>query len=312
MKITITLDVNAAFMMGINAKDGPLEVDIRADELQTEEERFVFLEMVRDGVWNGPRLIHGTVKEIVATVRERVASVKQQEDERVAVYDAMVWTSEPAMIIPHLDGTNRVSKYEYGIGSGKFPRAEGRNISGPWLDTWTDRKSQRAIEAYNQASARKLAATLDAKAACEEAFRIALPAWQEWLDKYLADSAWATAEAKRVKDIDIAECNAKRLKAGVWELKTDAYNINRYSPWWCAVISFPGGQKNPKYTSGSSSGRFGKAGILEAPCNPGDIISWGQKDMRKGKGEHHIEVMELDGSMREIDMREARSIYKSK
>lgn len=98
---------------------------------------------------------------------------------------------------------------------------------------------------------------------------------------------------------------AARLESGYWERETSAYNERRCSSPWCARVSFPEGAK-ADYEFGESTGTWGKSGLMRVPCRPGDIIAWGQKDLRRpGNSDHTIAQMRPDGSMETIDNTEA-------
>jgi len=118
-------------------------------------------------------------------------------------------------------------------------------------------------------------------------------------------SAAVKVESDRLKVIAKAERAAARLASGYYERDTDTYNERRYSSPWIAKVTFPSGAK-PDYSFGDSTGRWGAAGLLRIECTPGEIIAWGQKDLRRpGNSEHTLLVMTASGEMRIVDKTEA-------
>lgn len=132
--------------------------------------------------------------------------------------------------------------------------------------------------------------------------------------RHLWERAMVEAEAKAAADEEKAradearadaERNARRLATGRWEMETGSYNEKRLGKPWCALVTFPSGPK-AQYEFGESSGAWGKAGVMRLQCRPGDVIAWGQRDLRRpDRSEHTLEVMQEDGSMREVSVAEA-------
>jgi hypothetical protein len=124
------------------------------------------------------------------------------------------------------------------------------------------------------------------------------------------DQAKAIAEALAAEQTKALY--AKRLETGTWEMETPAYKSKRYSSYWCAKVTFPSGPK-AVYEFGDSTGKWGEAGILSIDCAPGEIIAWGQKDLRHpGDSEHHIWVMREDGGFNVVaDKVDAYKLWKA-
>lgn len=104
------------------------------------------------------------------------------------------------------------------------------------------------------------------------------------------------AEAREAKERE--EC-AKRVSTGYWEIETDSYNSRRYGAPWCAQVTGLSGS-DLVYSWGDSTAKHGSEGLLRVRCKPGEIVAWGQKDLRGKNSEHHILRMREDGSMEPI------------
>lgn len=114
---------------------------------------------------------------------------------------------------------------------------------------------------------------------------------------------------EQTRQAEITERAAKRLATGYWEKDTPDYNEKRHSAYWCAKVSFPSGPK-PVYSWGESTGTWGRAGLLRVECKPGDIIAWGQKDLRRPeKSANNLLLMLENGRMQSLEPREAFRIY---
>lgn len=140
----------------------------------------------------------------------------------------------------------------------------------------------------------------------ERAYQEALPD----LEKRLQEKIAAEQAAENVKKEAQALKFAERLETGYWEKETSSYNDRRYSAPWCAKITFPEGAK-PSYAFGESTASRGSSGLLRIACKPGEIIAWGQKDLRRpDKSDHYLLLMRPNGSMQDIDKTEAYRVYK--
>jgi hypothetical protein len=123
--------------------------------------------------------------------------------------------------------------------------------------------------------------------------------------EHLARAERQRAADKLAREAADIEWGRVALESGHWELETGAYNERRHGAPWCARVTFPSGPK-PVYEFGDSTAKWGKPGLLRVACRPGEVIAWGQKDLRNpGRGEHTIAVMESDGRMREVTKTEA-------
>lgn len=129
--------------------------------------------------------------------------------------------------------------------------------------------------------------------------------WQSSLDDAVVAESVRQAKVRAEIAESEARRNAERLRTGWWEMETGSYNERRMGKPWCALVTFPSGPK-AQYEFGESSGAWGQAGVMRVPCRPGDVVAWGQRDLRRAdRSQHNIAVMEADGSMREVDVTEA-------
>lgn len=154
------------------------------------------------------------------------------------------------------------------------------------------------------AEAKALIATSAAEIAALNANELeaALPALRE---AHAVARAEAEAEAA-AKEKELQERGAARLASGYWERETAAYNPKREGAPWCARITGTKARGELVYEFADSTARHGSAGLLRVACRPGDIIAWGQKDMRRAdKSEHRIQRMKEDGLMEDISRTDA-------
>ena len=140
----------------------------------------------------------------------------------------------------------------------------------------------------------------------------ALPALQEaYKAKVAAAEAAAKVEAAE-NERHMTECAARRLASGYWEAETSSYNDRRYGKPWCAKVTGVDGGKLV-YEWGDSTASHGSSGLLRVPCRPGDIVAWGQKDLRRpSSSEHHVLLMEPDGRMSPISRTDAYMLLTEK
>jgi hypothetical protein len=93
---------------------------------------------------------------------------------------------------------------------------------------------------------------------------------------------------------------------GYWERETDAYNERRYGKPWCARVTGVDSRGKLVYEWAEWTGHLGQRGLLRAACKPGEIIAWGQKDLRRPhRSDHEILLMGDDGRMTELSVVEA-------
>lgn len=116
----------------------------------------------------------------------------------------------------------------------------------------------------------------------------------EAFEKARAEAA-AAAEAER-KAQHKALC-ASRLESGEWSKEFSSYNERRYGAWWGAKVTFDGAKAVYDFNAATSDATHGNAGTVTIPCRPGEVIAYGQKDLRKGRGENNLLMMRKDGSM---------------
>ena len=90
------------------------------------------------------------------------------------------------------------------------------------------------------------------------------------------------------------------------------YNSRRYSkPWISKVTAWPAGNQ-PVVEFGGYIGDD-RGGYVAIEAVPGDVIRHGQKDSRQPKNNtYNWYVVQADGSLTKIDVREARDAYLGK
>ena len=99
----------------------------------------------------------------------------------------------------------------------------------------------------------------------------------------------------------LAARGAERLASGFWERETVGYNSRREGKPWCAHVTLNAATGKLDYAWGEWTGRPGEAGLMRLACKPGDLIAWGQKDMRRpDKSTHVIQRMREDGLMENL------------
>ncbi len=122
----------------------------------------------------------------------------------------------------------------------------------------------------------------------------ALAAARAEMEKAAAEKAAALAAKK-----------AARLASGLYIRDIGSYNSRREGQPWIAQVTLDGGKLSYAF-GGECTAKWGSAGEISIECAPGDVIAWGQKDLRRpDKSAHTILVMAPDGGMREIDRTEA-------
>lgn len=179
-------------------------------------------------------------------------------------------------------------------------------LKRPYVSTWVPTFFGSDDPLF--AELKELRAAAEARVDAENAARraAALPVMRERnaadLERKLAQATIdAAAEAERV-----AKVAAEQLSTGFWERETPAYNPRREGKPWCASVTGVDARGRLVYDWAEWSGHSGEAGLLRAPCKPGGIVAWGQKDLRRGdRSDHHILKMRDDGSMEEITVVEA-------
>lgn len=113
------------------------------------------------------------------------------------------------------------------------------------------------------------------------------PRYAEVLSFVEAFQAAQEAKAAAAKEESQRQAEARRaarLESGEWTMEFDAYNERRYGNYWGAKVTFDGVKAIYDFDAAVVEGRFGSAGTITIPCVPGEIIAWGQKDLRKVSG----------------------------
>lgn len=89
----------------------------------------------------------------------------------------------------------------------------------------------------------------------------------------------------------------------------DSYNQRRYGrPWIGRVTAWPvGGRPEIEFGRYAGDDNGGEAEIM---AYPGDIIRWGQKDMRSNKTDNDWGILQTNGTIVDCTQTEARAAYK--
>jgi hypothetical protein len=180
--------------------------------------------------------------------------------------------------------------------------------SMPWPSAYdirvTPARREDPVFGRLKAAAGALAARVESEnRAIADAARPALQ--QAWEERQAIAAAAAKQEAAE-KAQRAVERAARRLQTGFWERETRPYNDRRYGAPWCARVTGVKARTELVYKWGDSTARHGDSGLLRVRCAPGEIVAWGQKDLRKpSNSEHHLLLMAEDGSMSVIDRTDA-------
>lgn len=221
-----------------------------------------------------PTALRAAVEAIATEAADAERKATAEVEKRVSDFEA--------------DGIHKGCQNDYGYSWERWTQSfiNTYGLTGPYIAR-IERRAAEIAKICSEHNAEHAAAIAEAKAASE------------------ARMAAAEAERKAAEKAANAVKFAKRLETGTWERECGSYNERRYGSWWCAKVSFPNGPK-PEYEWGDSTCKWGKAGLLTLPCVPGDIIAWGQKDLRRpGNSTHNIQIMRSDGSMITADKTEA-------
>lgn len=82
------------------------------------------------------------------------------------------------------------------------------------------------------------------------------------------------------------------------EIAFSVFNHRRYTNPWGARITFDGIKPAYNFEVARWTGGYrGEAGDLVFDVAPGDVIAYGQKDLRKGYGSKDIAIVQDDGSL---------------
>ena len=93
---------------------------------------------------------------------------------------------------------------------------------------------------------------------------------------------------------------AERLACGRWEHEIACKEYSNGRPWG-AKVGLAGAKL--KFDYRGVAGPYGQPGMISIPCYPGDVIAWGENDLRLGCT---LLVMDSFGYMREITRTEAK------
>lgn len=106
------------------------------------------------------------------------------------------------------------------------------------------------------------------------------------------------AAAKAAKEAKFAE----RLETGRVVFETDRYNDRRYGKPWGAKVTLAGSKLVYDFDAATVTASYGSGGVIEIPCQPGEVIARGQKDNRRpSSSENIIYKMREDGGLDTID-----------
>src|SRR5215472_3373107 len=121
----------------------------------------------------------------------------------------------------------------------------------------------------------------------------------------------AAEREEAAKQARLAATAVKRIETSYWERETASYNSRREGKPWCARVTAIDSRGKLVYEWAEWTGRIGEAGLLRCPCKPGDIIAWGQRDLRRGdRSDHKILRMQENGTMIEITAAQAAKILR--
>lgn len=93
-------------------------------------------------------------------------------------------------------------------------------------------------------------------------------------------------------------------------IKFPGYNFRRYSkPWIALVTKWPVGH-NPDMQFGTFIGTDSEGGFVELEANAGDIIRYGQKDLRGNNTTKTYAVVNDDGTLRPLSTADAAMYWR--
>jgi len=236
-----------------------------------------------------PAALAAALAQVITAKADREAAALAEHVSRFAA-----WQADPIISCTHNTHTGAGPSYSW-------DKQEVRHLADYYLPDGVDRAAHDTAKAETIARITPLIEAHNAPHLAEIA---------RLTTEHTTRAAAAKVESDRLKVIAKAERAAARLASGYYERETGSYNERRYSAPWIAKVSFPSGAK-PDYTFGDSTGKWGKDGLLRIDCTPGEVIAWGQKDLRRpANSDHTMLVMEPDGTMRTIDKTEAFRLLK--
>jgi len=252
-----------------------------------------------------------TQAEIERVVRESVEQAREEQAERDQTGAAYLaeyrreWatlTPSPCELYAYMDGEHWV-RAGYHTPGRILVSEDGQEIRPPERSRYGCACAPDAAKVAIEAEYAPALAALEAAVLAHNAqvFARDLPAAIVAFEAARGANAAAELATREARAKADSAKRAARLESGYWELETGSYNNRRYSAPWCARVTFPSGAK-PAYEFGDSTGKWGKDGLLRVECRPGDIVAWGQKDLRRpANSEHHVLIMQAEGRMVETD-----------
>jgi hypothetical protein len=207
---------------------------------------------------------------------------------------------------------------EWGNGVPVNARYDGVERYTPWSPPHLEAITQNALTGAEREEIAAIKAEAEELRQASEAEIDAMnaAAWQAAKPGVIEAARVAAAERDAeiaAKQAALQATFAERLATGYWERETSTYNERRYGAPWCAKVTGVKERAQLVYEWGDTTAKFGHAGLMRLPCKPGDIIAWGQKDLRKpASSDHHIRMMEADGSMTEISQTDAYKLLTKK
>jgi len=304
------MDRKAALLSGLEVRDWELvDIDPKACDPALWPEIVARIDMDV----TPPRLVKvqgrecaaATQAEVERVVRESVeeSRLAREEEKRRAAQSLAeyreAWATlaaKPKPLYAQKDGDQWAPSLD-----GLKVSDEGRTVDPPsrYACAYASEEAKAAVEAEYAPALAVIEAAIQTHNA--EVFARDLPAALAAFEVERAEKTAREIVAKEAKARADAAKWAARLETGYWERDTGGYNERRCSAPWCARVTFPSGAK-PVYEFGESTGKWGKAGLMRVECRPGDIIAWGQKDLRHpNKSAHYILIMQPNGSTLETD-----------
>lgn len=302
MKITIRIDRKAALLEGRELGE-TAEIEItkeQAGDLWPAIVAALDMSQTPPALRSGhfPPVSDATAEALIEGARAAKAAADAEEiawmsDYRAAVEQYILERS--GELAPEVKRHESVEYQGWKLPSANWPSTWGVSFSTADRQAEFQALGARADAAESEANARLLAAN-------EAALAEAMPAITAELEKRAAAKAAADEAAKAEKLAKFAA----RLESGIYERETSVYNEKRYGKPWIAAVSLDGNKLAYDFHAGTATASYGSSGMLSIPCVPGDIIAWGQKDLRRpDKSNHNLLQMRADGGMDTIDRTDA-------
>jgi len=245
-----------------------------------------------------PTGIVAAIKAAADHAAKRWTEVLAEAEAAVAAYQAALVTPLPVgrhLVYGDIDGFSQQLGEIDGV---VMPR-----ISAPsrW-DTRVD-AAHREDPIFVTLSALKKQLESRVRADNQILAEVATPGFIVGYQRRIAEQATQASEKKAAKEAAVATVAVKRLETGYWEFETGSYNERRYGKPWCARVTGIDARGKLMYEWAEWTGRIGDRGLLRVACKPGEIIAWGQRDLRRPhRSEHLILQMQQDGRMVDISI----------